>query len=105
MAPEPSRTPARFRLPALSAVLALLALAAPAHALRLIDWNILNDPGTTGPTRDPNYRVVLSLVSPDILITEEMTSAAGVSEYLGSLNTMEPGQWTSATFATCTSTG
>ena len=99
MAPEPSRTPASRWLPAFSAGLAaLLALAAPAHALRLIDWNILNYPGTSGSTRDPSYRVVLSLVSPDILITEEMTSAAGVTEYLGSLNTMEPGQWASAPF-------
>jgi len=108
MAPEPdpcppsagtsAPTPASRWRSALSAALALVALAAPAHALRLIDWNVLNYPGTSGPTRDPSYRVVLSLVSPDILITEEQTSAAGISEYLGSLNTMEPGQWASAAF-------
>ena len=108
MAPEPDScppsadtsapTPASRWRSALSAALALVALAAPAHALRLIDWNVLNYPGTSGPTRDPSYRVVLSLVSPDILITEEQTSAAGISEYLGSLNTMEPGQWASAAF-------
>ena len=101
MAPEPDPHTAGARTPAsrwLPAVFLLLALAAPAHALRLIDWNVLNYPGTTGPTRDPNYRVVLSLVSPDILITEEQTSAAGIAEYLGSLNTMEPGQWAAATF-------
>ena len=108
MAPEPDScppsadtsapTPASRWRSALSAALALVALAAPAHALRLIDWNVLNYPGTSGPTRDPSYRVVLSLVSPDILITEEQTSATGIGEYLGSLNTMEPGQWASATF-------
>jgi hypothetical protein len=99
MAPEPSRTPASRWLSAVSAgFAALLALAAPAHALRLIDWNILNYPGTTGPTRDPSYRTVLSLVSPDVLVTEETTSQAGVTEFLGSLNTMEPGQWAAATF-------
>jgi hypothetical protein len=99
MAPEPSRTPASRWLSVVSAgFAALLALAAPAHALRLIDWNILNYPGTTGPTRDPSYRTVLSLVSPDVLVTEETTSQAGVTEFLGSLNTMEPGQWAAATF-------
>jgi hypothetical protein len=99
MAPEPSRTPASRWLSAVSAgFAALLALAAPAHAVRLIDWNILNYPGTTGPTRDPSYRTVLGLVSPDVLVTEETTSQAGVTEFLGSLNTMEPGQWAAATF-------
>jgi hypothetical protein len=97
MAPEPSRTPASRWLPAFSAAL-LLALAAPAHALRLIDWNILNYPGTTGATRDPFYRTVLAPLSPDVLVTEETTSQAGVTEFLGSLNVMEPGQWSAAAF-------
>jgi hypothetical protein len=101
MAPEPTRTPASRWLASLSTVVALLALAAvatPAHALRLIDWNILNYPGTTGPTRDPSYRTVLAPLSPDVLVTEETTSQAGVTEFLGSLNTMEPGQWSAAAF-------
>jgi hypothetical protein len=97
MAPEPSRTPASRWLPAFSTAL-LLALAAPAHALRLIDWNILNYPGTTGATRDPFYRTVLAPLSPDVLVTEETTSQAGVTEFLGSLNVMEPGQWSAAAF-------
>src|ERR1043166_6152360 len=95
MAPEPLRTPA-LRL--LSAMLFLVALASPAHALRFMAYNILNYPGTTGATRDPSYRVILAPLSPDVLATEEMTSQAGVNEFLGSLNTMEPGQWAAATF-------
>ena len=98
MAPEPHR-PAARRLFALSAALALFALAAPAHALRLIDYNILNYPGTSGPTRDPSFRTILSPLAGDVLITEEMTSQAGVTEFLGSLNTMEPGQWSAAPFS------
>src|SRR5690349_4203464 len=95
MAPEPLR--ART---ALIAVLALVvtSIAPPAHAARLLDWNILNYPGTTGTTRDPNYRVVLGPLSPDIIVTEETTSQAGVTEFTNSLNVMEPGQWTSAPF-------
>src|SRR5512146_1915843 len=66
MAPEPFRTPAR-RL--LSAALMMLALAAPAHALRLVNYNILNYPGTSGPSRDPSFRTILAPLSPDVLIT------------------------------------
>jgi len=101
MAPEPFRTPA-FRWPstpiALAFLLALLSHAAPAQALRVMDYNILNYPGSSGPTRDPLYRTILAPLSPDVLATEEMTSAAGCTEFVNSLNTMEPGQWAVAPF-------
>src|SRR5262245_35812876 len=96
MAPE--LAPAPRRVSPLFTAFALIALAAPAHALRVIDWNILNYPGSTGPSRDPSYRTVLAPLSPDVLVTEETTSQAGVTEFLGSLNTMEPGQWAAAAF-------
>ena len=87
------------RLAALAATFAAaLLLASPAHALRIMDWNILNYPGNTGPARDPLYRTVLGPLSPDALTTEETTSQAGVTEFLNSLNVMEPGQWAAATF-------
>lgn len=90
MAPEPFRAAASR----VSCALALLAcLALPAHALRFVNWNILNYPGTTGATRDPFYRTVLQPLSPDFLAAEEMVSTAGVTEFLNNLNTMEPGQW------------
>src|SRR6266705_4977325 len=95
MAPEPIRTPA-LRL--LSATLFLLTLAAPAHALRVVVWNILNYPGATGAARDPSYRTVLAPLAPDVLSSEEMTSQAGCNEFLGSLNTMNPGQWDAPPF-------
>src|SRR5580765_4118751 len=95
MAPEPIRTPA-LRL--LSATLFLFALATPAHALRFVAFNILNYPGASGSTRDPFYRTILSPLGVDVLSTEEMTSQAGCTEFLGSLNTMEPGQWDAPPF-------
>ncbi len=88
----------RARRAALVLALATPLAAAPAHALRIVDYNILNYPGTTGPTRDPRYRTILQPLNADVLITEEMTSSAGVNEFLGSLNTMEPGQWAAAPF-------
>lgn len=93
MAPEPFRNAARF-----AAILALLILATPAHALRVVDWNVLNYPGNTGPARDPLYRTVLAPLGVDILVTEEQVSQAGATEFLNSLNTMEPGQWAGAAF-------
>ena len=95
MAPEPYRTPA-LRL--LSATLFLLALAAPAHALRVVAWNILNYPGTTGAARDPFYRTVLSPLAADVVCTEEMITPAGCTQYLNSLNTMNPGEWATVAF-------
>ena len=87
----------RWRAP-LFALLAALALAPPAHALRLVNWNVLNYPGSTGPARDPLYRTVLAPLGADVLITEEQISLAGIAAYLNSLNTMEPGQWAAAPF-------
>lgn len=78
--------------------LATLVGAPAANALRIVDYNILNYPGSTGPTRDPSFRTILQPISPDVLVTEEMTSQAGVTEFLNSLNTMEPGQWAALPF-------
>src|SRR5262249_36428189 len=74
------------------------AFAAPlAHASRIVDWNILNYPGSSGPTRDPYYRTVLAPIDPDLMGTEDTRSQAGVTELLGSvLNTLEPAQWSAA---------
>lgn len=93
MAPEPARFLARIAL-----VCALATIAVPAHALRIVDWNVLNYPGTTGPTRDPSYRTVLAPLGVDILVTEEQTSQTGATAFLNNLNTMEPGQWAAAPF-------
>src|SRR5262245_42978202 len=103
MAPEPAPPPAGPRAPAFrrsvpTALALLLALAAPAGAMRVIDYHILNYPCSSGPARDPYCRVVRAPLSPDVLVTEEMTSAAGCTEFVNSLNTMEPGQWAVAPF-------
>lgn len=95
MAPEPFRArAARF-----ASLFALtFVLATPAHALRLVNYNILNYPGTTGAARDPLFRTILAPLSADIVATPEMQSQAGVTQFLNSLNIMEPGQWSAAPF-------
>jgi endonuclease/exonuclease/phosphatase family metal-dependent hydrolase len=71
----------------------------PAHALRVVNYNLLNYPGTTGAIRDPHYRTILAPLAADVVVVQEMQSQAGVNEFLGSvLNTLEPGQWAAAPF-------
>ena len=96
MAPEKARATAGR----LAAAFAFATFAAaPAHALRLIDYNVLNYPGTTAATRNPLFRTILSPLAGDILVTEEQTSQSGVDQYLNNvLNVMEPGQWAAAPF-------
>jgi FlgD Ig-like domain len=95
----PMRRLAPRRLAFVVAASSCLILTTAAHALRVLDYNILNYPGSTGPTRDPLFRTVIGPLAPDIIVTEETNSAAGVSEFLNSvLNTLEPGQWAAAPF-------
>ena len=55
---------------ALVCTAALLAAAAPAHALRVATWNLLAyDPGNGGVTpRQASFRTVMAAMLPDILI-------------------------------------
>jgi len=46
--------------------------------LKIATYNLLNYPGTDTTTRNPYFRTVTSSMSPDILVTQEMTSQAGV---------------------------
>lgn len=103
MSPASPRGPRRvapataLRLASLS--LALVAmLAAPAHALRLVNMNLLNYPGTTAATRDPLYRTILQALAPDVLIACEVVNATGPPQFLANLNAIEPGQWASSTY-------
>jgi hypothetical protein len=97
MAPEPIRTPA-LRLLSATLFLSALALATPAHALRVVAFNILNYPGTTAATRNPFYRTILAPLSADVLSTEEMVSQTGCDQFLANLNVMDPGQWAYSAF-------
>lgn len=84
----------------LSAVALALAatLASPAHALRLVNMNVLNYPGTTAAARDPLFRTILQPLAADVLITCEITNQTGATSFLASLNTMEPGQWAASSY-------
>ena len=49
---------------------------------KIMVYNLLNYPGTTAVTRDPNYQKIVSSVNPDILTVVEMTSLSGVNQFL-----------------------
>ncbi len=84
----------RRALVALLPVAASLLAAPPASALRLVSYNILNYPGSTGGTRAQYYRTILQPLHPDVIITGEMSSPTSNTQFLTDvLEVMEPGQW------------
>jgi endonuclease/exonuclease/phosphatase family metal-dependent hydrolase len=94
----PDRAIARAARTLVLAMAATLALSLPAHALRLVNYNITNYPGNNSATRDPHFRTVLSTLAADVVVVQEMQSQAGVNQFLGNLNAIEPGQWSAAAF-------
>lgn len=74
-------------------------LAPAASALRILNYNLTNYPGSSGTLRDPSFRTIIGPLAPDVVVSQEMISQAGVTEFLNSvLNTLEPGQWAAAPF-------
>jgi endonuclease/exonuclease/phosphatase family metal-dependent hydrolase len=94
-----SRQPARS-LAALLLALAVSAVAAsPAFALRVMTYNILNYPGSTGNSREDDYRVVLTELAPDLIVTQEILGSTGANQFLSDvLDVLEPGAWALAPF-------
>ena len=82
------------------AVASIVLFSAPAaDALRIVNYNILNYPGTSASVRNPKFRTILGPLSADVVVVQEITSQAGVNGFLASvLNTLEPGQWAAAPF-------
>jgi endonuclease/exonuclease/phosphatase family metal-dependent hydrolase len=90
---------AACRRAAVVTVIASCVLAPQARALRILNYNILNYPGSTAPARDPQFRTIIGPIAPDVLVVQEMTSQTGVNGFLNNvLNVLEPGQWVAAAF-------
>src|SRR5882672_3190858 len=98
-----ARTPLARRILAplaLAGAIALSALGAtPAHALRVVTWNLLQYPDYNLSGRQPSFRTVMANINADVLITQEMLSQAGVDSFQTNvLNVVEPGQWANSGF-------
>lgn len=79
----------------------LLAVPAPAHALRVMTWNLLNydsTPGNNTITQRQNaYRTVMAGINADVVICQEMKTVASRDSFLTNvLNFVQPGQWTAS---------
>ena len=86
------------RVLAVIAVLAVLA-ASEAQALRIVNYNILNYPGTSAATRNPYFRTIFAPLNAEVVVVQEMQSQVGVDGFVANvLNTLEPGQWVAAPF-------
>lgn len=78
-------------------LLAMACVAPPAHALRVVTWNLLQYPGLSLSTRQPHFRTVMAAIDADVLITQELNSSAGADSFLTNvLNVVQPGQWLSS---------
>jgi endonuclease/exonuclease/phosphatase family metal-dependent hydrolase len=98
----------RAAVPAVALFLALLFLAAgvtPASALKLATWNLTGYPPADTTGRQPNLRVVVAALNPDVIAIQELMTAAGRDAFLTNvLNAVQPGQWSATSyFATCQS--
>ncbi|MFQ5600044.1 MAG: FlgD immunoglobulin-like domain containing protein [Candidatus Krumholzibacteriia bacterium] len=80
-------------------LLATALLPARVQALRVATWNILNYPSAQGNSREDDFRVVLTVIDPDLLVVQEITSTPGATEFLNDvLNVIHPGEWALAPF-------
>lgn len=93
---------ARVRATVTACLLALVATLftpAPADALRVVTYNVLNFPGTTGTEREPDFRTVVGELDADVIVVQEMLSLTGVNQFLNNiLNYGGTGEYAAAPF-------
>jgi endonuclease/exonuclease/phosphatase family metal-dependent hydrolase len=68
----------------------LVAGAVPADALRVTSWNLLDYPNLSFSTRQPHFRTVMQALDTDVLVVQEIKSAAGADSFLAVLKSVHP---------------
>ena len=93
------------RAPDLAVAVVVLATALtallpqPAAAVRVVTYNILNFPGSTGAAREDDFRTVVQELDADVLVVQEMLSQTGVNQFLNNvLNYGAPGTYAAGPF-------
>lgn len=82
-------TPRILRIAALAALL-VPVLAAPASALRVLTYNVLNYSGG----RTTELTLVLDQTRPDVVVAQEIIGSGGANAFLNTvLNVVDPGEW------------
>jgi endonuclease/exonuclease/phosphatase family metal-dependent hydrolase len=82
-------------------VLVIFSLVLPVYpgSIKIATWNLLNFSGSTGPSREIDFRQVVDQLGLDILIVQEMTSYNAVNEFKNNvMNYSFPGKYEAAIF-------
>jgi hypothetical protein len=76
-----------------------IAKLASFEGIRIVSWNILDYPDMNQEPREEYFRSLLEILDPDILVVQEMASAAGVDQFLKDvLNHKPPRLYKAASF-------
>jgi endonuclease/exonuclease/phosphatase family metal-dependent hydrolase len=89
------------RLKSIAALLVFVLIFLPifSGAVKIVSWNILNFPGTTGAPREDDFRKAIIQLNPDILVVQEMLSYYGVNQFLNNvMNYSSPVTYEAAPF-------
>src|SRR6476661_2492036 len=82
-------------------VASLGIVATPAHALKVMTYNLLAYPGNNFALRDTSFQRILLAIHPDVLVVQEINTpdTAGVNHFFRSvLDVVYPGEYTVGPF-------
>lgn len=65
---------------------------------RIVTYNVLNYPGTTGDVRDPYFRMIIDSLNPDILVLQEINNTAGAIRFRDSVMAFVDSDYAMGTF-------
>ena len=75
-------------------LMALLPSLVWGGQLTLVDWNVLNFPGSYGTIRSPYFQQALGYMDPDIFVTQEILGSYGRDYMMNNvLEPLHPGEW------------
>ncbi len=83
----------------LVALLLVTLLPQTALGLRVVTYNVLNFPGSTGSAREDDFVTVMDELDADIIVVQEMLSQTGTNQFLDDiLNYTVPGTYAAGPF-------
>ncbi len=89
----------KFRLLLIFSLITFIFLPIYSEAIKIASWNILNFPGSTGTSREDDFRKVIDQLNLDILVVQEMLSPDGVDQFLNTvMNYSSPGTYEAVPF-------
>jgi hypothetical protein len=71
---------------------------ASSSEIKLMSYNLLNYPGSTGAAREPHYRTIMNDVDPDILVVQEVSNSSGPASFLNNVMNFSTTTYSLGTF-------